>query len=93
MDEREKYEVFGQLLEKLDPVAFSITKHNPKKFKTYLDSYFTTGLPIDQVNENFDVFHKKALFLWISSDKKVLDDRIDSRAEQMVTAGLKESVN
>ena len=41
----------GQLLEQLDPKAYALTKHNPKKFTTYLESYFSTGLTIEEVNK------------------------------------------
>ena len=36
--------------------------------------------------------HQNALFLWITSKKSVLDQRIDDRAESMVTAGLKSEI-
>ena len=41
----------GELLEQLDPKAYALTKHNPKKFITYLESYFSTGLTIEEVNK------------------------------------------
>ena len=38
------------------------------------------------------VHHQNALFLWITSKKSILDQRIDDRAELMVTAGLKSEI-
>ena len=89
--ETERNEALSSLLAEVDPEAHSITKHNPAKFITYLDSYFNTG-PLNQVNQSFAAHHSDALFLWVSSELDVLNDRIDKRADSMVTAGLRQEI-
>ena len=39
-------ERLAELLQRVDPHAYNITRHNPKKFKTFLTSYFKHGKPI-----------------------------------------------
>ena len=39
-------ENMDKILEKIDPIAYNITKHNPNKWRTYLMSYLRTGSTI-----------------------------------------------
>jgi len=92
-DSEKRDEELGEILRRVDEKAFLVTRHNPKKYGTYLESYFNTGgMTIDQVNATYSVKHGNALFLWISSDLSVLDKRIETRAESMVTAGLRREI-
>ena len=44
------------------------------------------------MNKKFTIQYANTLVYWITSDSKVLFQRIDDRAEDMVTKGLKECV-
>jgi len=81
-------ENMDKMLEKIDPVAFKITKHNPNKWRTYLMSYLRTGSTISELNQSISVCYSNALIFWITSDMQILFDRIDNRADDMVTKGL-----
>ena len=39
-------ENMDKILEKIGPIAYKITKHNPNKWRTYLMSYLRTGSTI-----------------------------------------------
>ena len=45
-----------------------------------------------QRNKSSKVFNENTLVFWISSDRKVLNERIDKRADQMVTKGLLDEI-
>lgn len=81
-------ENMDKILEKIDPVAYKITKHNPNKWRTYLMSYLRTGSTISELNQSISVCYSNALIFWITSDMKILFNRIDNRADDMVTKGL-----
>ena len=46
-------ENMDKILEKIDPVAYKITKHNPNKWRTYLMSYLRTGSTISGMDFYF----------------------------------------
>ena len=46
-------ENMDKILEKIDPVAYKITKHNPNKWRTYLMSYLRTGSTISGMDHIF----------------------------------------
>ena len=57
-----------------------------------MTSYFRHDAGLQERNERMQVRHRNALVFWITSDAKVLNARIDKRAEQMVTRGLKDEI-
>ena len=77
----------GDLLKTLDPVAYKLVWNNPKKIETYLESC-ALHESLKERNRTSKVVHESTLIFWISSDRKVLNERIDKRADGMVTKGL-----
>ena len=57
-----------------------------------MTSYFRHDAGLQERNKRIRVRHANALVFWITSDATVLNARIDKRAEQMVTRGLKDEI-
>merc|ERR1711953_1497796 len=85
-------EELGLLLEKIDSHAYKITRHNPKKYQTFLHSFFKYKTSIKDLNRSHVGHYNSAMIIWISSDFPILFKRIDDRSEEMVTKGLKEEI-
>ncbi|CAG5107383.1 Oidioi.mRNA.OKI2018_I69.chr1.g3293.t1.cds [Oikopleura dioica] len=91
LDSTEQESNLSDLLKRLDPEAYKLVWNNPKKIGTYLESYASHESIIER-NKNSKVVHEDTLIFWISSDRKVLNERIDKRADGMVTKGLLEEI-
>jgi tRNA A37 N6-isopentenylltransferase MiaA len=75
LEGKERDESFGYLLEKLDPVAFNLVKNNPKKYETYLRSYFRKNSSIEERNKNMRVKFGDTLVYWITSNRNGLNSK------------------
>ena len=82
----------SKILQQVDPEAWEVVKHNRSKYIQYLESFFRSHESIKCRNRKIGVKHGNALLFWISSDRKILNDRINRRANQMVTKGLKREI-
>ena len=87
LDEAERQSELGNLLKTLDPEAYKLVWNNPKKIETYLNNCALHETLL-QRNKSSKVVNENTLVFWISCDRKVLNERIDKRADQMVTNGL-----
>ena len=88
----ENFSEMSKILEEVDNDAYELVKHNKNKLRSYLDSFFRSHESIKARNRKMMIRHKNALLFWISSDRTVLNDRINRRANQMVTKGLKQEI-
>ena len=82
----------SKILKEVDNDAYELVKHNKNKLRSYLDSFFRSHESIKARNRKMLIKHKNALLFWISSDRTILNDRINKRANQMVTKGLKHEI-
>lgn len=78
-------ELYQKLLS-LDPEV-KIDKYNRKRVIRALDYYLATGKSINLNNQGNELLYK-AIFIGLTTDREVLYEKIDSRVETMLSAGL-----
>jgi len=93
--ELEKYgiEKLYAELEKVDPESASkMTVQSPRRIIRALEIYYLTGTPISQLYEERDKPNFKPVIFGITWERKKLYERINTRVDKMISAGLIEEV-
>mgnify|MGYP003365003523 FL=1 len=94
LDSSDKDKVYAAL-ELADPkTAARFHPNDTHRVRRMLEIYYTTGKPPSETfAQQTTTLRYDTLFLWLYSEPKALDTRLDTRVDQMLTLGARQEIN